>query len=290
MTLLEAFDYPFLQRALVELLLLSVVAGVAGVHIVLRRLAFVSDTLTHTVFPGIVIAFLVGQSILLGALVAGIASAVLLSALTASRRVSQDAALAILLTSFFAVGIVLVSRTSGYTANLSVFLFGDLLSVGSRQVVETAVVAALVVLVFAALHKELLLAAFDPESARAMGYRTVALDLVLNVLIALVVVAAVRAVGTLLVIALLIVPAATAQLVTERFASMVAVAVAVGAVGGAAGLLISYEASVTHGLRFPSGATVVLALVAVFGVVSVVTTLRRQVRQRRLVVAPSGAA
>lgn len=288
MTPLEAFDFPFMQRALVELLLLSLVAGVAGVHVVLRRLAFVSDTLTHTVFPGIVIAFLVGQSILLGALVAGVVSALLLSALTSSRRVSPDAALAILLTSFFALGVVLVSRTSGYTANLSVFLFGDLLSVGTRQVVETALVAALVLLVFAALHKELLLAAFDPESARAMGYRTVVLDVVLNVLIALVVVAAVRAVGTLLVIALLIVPAVTAQLVTERFAPMVGVAVAVGALGGGLGLLISYEASVAHGLRFPSGATVVLAVVAVFGVVSVASALRRPARRRRS--APAAAA
>ena len=273
--LVDPFRLPFMQRALVELLLLGLVAGVAGVHVVLRRMAFVTDTLTHTVFPGVVVAFLLDQPVLVGALATGLLSAVLLPLLTASRRVSQDAALAVLLTSFFSVGVVLVSRTEGYTTDLTLFLFGDLLSVSGQQIAETALVGAGVLAVFAALHKELLLAGFDPVAARAMGYRTVALDVVLNVLVALTVVAAVRAVGTVLVIALLVVPAVTAQVVTDRLAGMVATSVLVAVAGGYLGLLLSFQASVTYGVNLASGASVVAALVAIFVAVSVGAALTR---------------
>lgn len=283
--LVEPFALPFMRHALVELLLLAAVAGVAGVHVVLRRLAFVSDTLTHTVFPGVVVAFLLGQSVLVGALVAGVLSAALLPLLAASRRVSQDAALAVLLTSFFSVGVVLVSRTEGYTSDLTLFLFGDLLAVTTRHVVETAVLGAGVLAVLAALHKELVLAAFDPLAARAMGYRTVVLDVVLNVLVALTVVAAVRAVGTVLVIALLVVPAVTAQVVTDRLGRMLAVAVLVAALGGWLGLVLSFTASVDHGVDLAAGATVVAVLVALFVVVSVGTAA---VRWRRRRAVPAG--
>lgn len=278
--LVDPFAEPFMQRAAVELVLLGALAGVVGVHVVLRRLAFVTDTLTHTVFPGVVIAFLLGLPVLAGALVAGVLSALLLSGLGTSRRVAPDAALAILLTSFFSLGIVLVSRTSGYTSDLTRFLFGTVLAVDRGQIVSTAVLAVLVLGALAALHKELLLAAFDPEGASAMGYRTLALDVVLNVLVALTVVAAVRAVGTVLVIALLVVPAATAQLLSGRFAVMTVLSCALAVGGGLVGLLASYEASVSHDLRLAPGASVVLALVLMFGAVALGSALARRLRRR----------
>jgi manganese/iron transport system permease protein len=262
--LIEPFQVGFMQRALLAVLLLGVLAGAVGVFVVLRRLAFVGDALTHTVFPGVVIAYLAGGSIFLGALVAGVASALLLTVLTANRRVTADAALAILLTSFFALGVVLVSRLDTYTADLSAFLFGRVLAVEPAELAQTGVVAAVVLAVLLALRKELLLRAFDPDGAAAMGYRAQLLDVVLNVLVALVVVAAVKAVGTVLVIALIIVPAATARLLTDRVASMVALACAFGALGGWLGLGISYEVSIQRGVRLASGATIVVVLVGFF--------------------------
>jgi manganese/iron transport system permease protein len=262
--LVEPFQVAFMQRALLAVLLLGVLAGCVGVFVVLRRLAFVGDALTHTVFPGVVIAYLAGQSIFLGALVAGLVSAVLLTLLTANRRVTADAALAVLLTSFFALGVVLVSRLDTFTADLSAFLFGRVLAVEPSELAQTAAVAVLVLGTLAALRKELLLRAFDPDGAAAMGYRTELLDLVLNVLIALVVVAAVKAVGTVLVIALIIVPAATARLVTERIATMVALSCGLGALAGWLGLGISYEVSLQRGVRLAAGATIVVVLVAFF--------------------------
>ncbi len=282
--LVEPFALPFMQRALVEVLLLGAVAGVVGVFVVLRRLAFLSDALTHTVFPGVVIGYLVsGESgIVPGALAFAVLSAALFTALTANRRVNQDAALAILLTSFFALGVVLVSRRRSYTADLTAFLFGRVLTVDATQLIQTAVVVVGVSVVLLALRKELVLRAFDPQAARAMGYRVGLLDLTLNLVIAVVVVAAVKAVGTILVIALLVVPAATARLLSDRLVLLPAIAITVGMLGGWLGLVASYEASINHGVRLASGATVVLALVVFYLLALVVGPLGRFVRGHRL--------
>jgi manganese/iron transport system permease protein len=280
--LLDPFQVGFMQRALAAALLVGVLGGVVGVFVVLRRLQFVGDALTHTVFPGVVIAFLTGRSILLGALAFGLLTAVLLTLLTAHRRVTVDAGVAILLTSFFAVGVVLVSRTSGYTSDLSLFLFGRILAIGPDDLLQMAVVAALVLAGLAALRKELLLRAFDPDGAAALGYRTVLLDLALNVLVALVVVAGVKAVGTVLVVALIVVPAATARLLTERVAGMTVLAAALGAVGGWMGLAISYEASLQQGVRLAAGATIVVVLV-VFFLVALAASSGRAALARALV-------
>jgi manganese/iron transport system permease protein len=262
--LLNSFQVPFMQRALVAVLLIGVLAGTTGVLVVLRRLAFLADALTHTIFPGIVIAFLTGHSLLLGALAFGLLSALLLSGLTTRRGVGQDAALAILLTSFFAVGVALVSRSRGYTADLAGLLFGRVLAIQPADLVQMAVVAAVVLLTLAALRKELLLRAFDPEGSAALGYSTAVLDLILNLAVALVVVMAVKAVGTVLVIAMLVVPAATARLVTDRVAAMTAVSVALGAIAGWLGLAVSYQASIEWDVSLAAGATVVVLLVCFF--------------------------
>jgi manganese/iron transport system permease protein len=262
--LINSFQVPFMQRALVAVLLIGVLAGTTGVLVVLRRLAFLADALTHTIFPGIVIAFLTGHSLLLGALAFGLLSALLLSGLTTRRGVGQDAALAILLTSFFAVGVALVSRSRGFTADLAGLLFGRVLAIQPADLVQMAVVAAVVLLTLAALRKELLLRAFDPEGSAALGYSTAVLDLILNLAVALVVVMAVKAVGTVLVIAMLVVPAATARLVTDRVAAMTAVSVALGAIAGWLGLAVSYQASIEWDVSLAAGATVVVLLVCFF--------------------------
>jgi manganese/iron transport system permease protein len=276
--LLDSFQVPFMQRALVAVLLIGVLAGATGVLVILRRLAFLADALTHTVFPGIVIAFLTGHSLLLGALAFGLLSALLLTGLTTRRGVGQDAALAILLTSFFALGVALVSRSHSYTADLAALLFGRVLSIEAADLVQMGVVAGVVLLTLAALRKELLLRAFDPEGSAALGYRTAVLDLILNLAVALVVVTAVKAVGTVLVIAMLVVPAATARLVSDRVGPMTAVSVALGALAGWLGLASSYQASAEWDLRLAAGATVVVVLVCFFLVALGAAALARRPR------------
>ncbi|MEV4294005.1 metal ABC transporter permease [Microbispora rosea] len=278
MIFFEPFQLPFMARALVELVLLGALAGTVGVLVLLRRLAFVSDTLTHTVFPGVVIGHLMAGNggIFWGALAAGVVTAVLLTLLTQRRRVSEDAALAMLLTTLFAVGVVIVSRQTGFTADLTAFLFGRVLTVTEAQLAQTAVVTVVVVALLAVLRRPLLLRAFDPEGAQAAGVRVGLLDLVVNVAVALVVVAAVKAVGTVLVIALLIVPAAAARSLSDRLAVIVPLACLVGAAAGWLGLVVSYEASVGHGIRLASGATVVLVLVAMYGLAHAAAYVRRK--------------
>ena len=248
--LFDPFSQPYLQRALIEAVLLGVLAGVVGVHVVLRKLAFLADTFTHTVFPGLAVAFALEASLFVGALIAGVLSAVAFTVLDRNRRITSDAALAVVLTCFFAVGVVVISRTERYTADLTGLLFGRILFVDRSQITETAVVLVVVALVLLAIHKELVLRAFDPDGAAALGYRVGAIDL-----------------GTLLTVALIIVPAATAQLVGRSVGAMYVIAAAVGALGGWLGLVASYEASIHHDLRLASGATIVLALTGLFAVV-----------------------
>jgi manganese/iron transport system permease protein len=264
--LVEPFALPFMQRALAEVLLLGAVAGLVGVFVAVRRLAFLTDALTHTIFPGVVIGYLLsGESgIVPGALGCAVLSAVAFTALAANQRVYQDASLAILLTAFFAVGVVLVSRRRSYTTDLTVFLFGRVLTVTAVEIAQTAVTAIGVSLVLLTLRKELILRAFDQQAARAMGYRVNLLDLVLNLAIAVVIVAAVKAVGTILVIGLLIVPVATARLLSDRLVTVSAISITVGMLGGWLGLALSYEVSINHGVRLASAATVVLVLVACY--------------------------
>ncbi|PZG21015.1 metal ABC transporter permease [Nonomuraea aridisoli] len=255
---------PFIARALAVLLILAVVAGPVGVLVMLRGLAFSTDTIAHAVFPGVAAGFvLAGEpGVLPGAAVAAVLTAVVFTALSA--RVRSDTSLAVLLTSMFAFGVILVSRRSSYTADLTAFLFGRVLYTSPAQLAQTAVLVAVVLVVLVLCWRALVLVAFDPVTAAAQGYRTRRLDLLLNVLVALVVVAGARAIGTLLMIALLIVPAAAARLLSHRLRVIVPLACAVAGAASWAGLEISYQASVVYGWRLASGATVVLALIALF--------------------------
>jgi manganese/iron transport system permease protein len=283
--LVDPFTVPFMARALVEVVLLGILGGVVGVHLLLRRRAFVTEALQHTVFPGVAVAFVAGQSLLAGALVAAVASVVLLQVLTRNERVDTDAALALLIATFFALGVVVVSRSDSFQSSLTALLFGRVLAVDARQVAETAVLVVAALAVLLAVHKELMLRAFDPAAADAMGYPVRRLDLVLDLVVALAVVAAVRAVGTVLLVAFLVTPAAAARLCCRRVAPMMVVAAVLTAVCGWIGLATSYEASVEHDVRLASGALVVLTITAAFLLVAAVVGLRS--RFTRAPVAPA---
>jgi manganese/iron transport system permease protein len=266
--LFAPFELGYMHRALAEVVLLGVLGGVVGVHVLLRRLAFLTEVVQHTVFPGIAIAFVYGQSLLVGALATGAAAVVLFTFGARRRRIDPDALMALLIATFFACGVVVVSRRTGFQSDLTALLFGRILSVDQRELIDTLVVAAVSLGVLLLLHKELVLRAFDPLGTRALGYSTTLLDLALNLVIMLTVVAAVRAIGTVLVVAFIVTPAAVARLVCRRVGSMMAVAACFAAVGGWLGLVISYEGSVNHGWRLASGATIVVVLTAGFVLVA----------------------
>jgi manganese/iron transport system permease protein len=279
--LTEPFQAPYMQRALLTVLLLGVLAGVVGVVVQLRRLTFMSDALTHTVFPGVAVAFVTGHSLLLGALVAGVLSAALLTLATRSTRIDDEAFLALLLATFFSVGVVVVSRQESFTSDLTALLFGRVLTITSREIVETTIIAVVALVALFLLRKELLLRAFDETAATALGYPVVRLDLFVNVIVALVVVASVRAVGTTLVVALVVTPAAVARLLCSSLRSMLVVSVVVAALAGWLGLVVSFDASVHHDVRLAAGPTIVVVLTAAFVVVAVAQAIRRAATRPR---------
>ncbi|MFF7245593.1 metal ABC transporter permease [Embleya sp. NPDC008237] len=264
--LMEPFRVPYLTRALIELTILGVLCGTVGAFVALRRLEFVADALTHTVFPGVAIGFALrgADGVFEGALIAAGITAGVLTLLTRNRRTSDDAALAIVLTAMFSIGVVVVSRSHSYTADFQTFLFGQILYTSRTQILETAVVAMVCLAVLAALGRELFLRSFDVEAARAAGHRVGALDLALNLVIALTVVAAVRTIGTALVLALLVVPATIGRTLGDRLGPIIAIGVGSAVLCGYLGLTISYTASIDHDLALPAGPTVVLTLVVAY--------------------------
>ncbi|GAA3927243.1 metal ABC transporter permease [Actinoplanes auranticolor] len=276
--MIEPFTVPFMGRALAELALLALICGPVSVFVFVRRLSFVSDALTHTVFPGVVIGFLAGgiEGIVVGALVAGVVTAVVLTLLTRGGALSDDASTAVVLTAMFSIGVALVSRRSSYTSDLTSFLFGRILTVTTRQLAETAVLAVVILGFLLIGARALIFRTFDPAGAAAAGYRIAWLDLWLNIIVALVVVAAVRAVGTILVVALLIVPAAAARMLTARLTGMAVLSTGLILLAGYGGLLASWTASVDYGVSLTSASAVVLLLVLAYLLLLPIGVLRQR--------------
>lgn len=256
--LLDPLQYPFLQRALAEIVIVGVLSGVVGTLVVLRGLAFIGDALAHAVFPGVVVAYLAGASILLGALVVGALTAVGIGVLTRNRRVSEDTAIGVLFVAFFAVGIVLISRQTGFTRDLGGLLFGSILGISTTDVIVSAVILVVVLTILLLLLKELAMVAFDTTLARTLGYPVFWLDLLLLLLVTATIVVGLQSVGNILILALVVTPAATARLLTDRLGRMMILSGVIGAASGVVGLYISYHAGSS------AGATIVLTATTVF--------------------------
>jgi len=248
----------FLPRALVIALVCSAVCAVVGSHVVLRGMAFIGDAVAHAVFPGIAIAFALQVSVLLGGALTGAAVAVAVAYFSQRRRVKEDALIGIFFAAAFAAGLVVMSRIDGYSASLTSFLFGSITGVPARDVTITAVGGALIIALVLALTRRFTIVALDRETARALGYNVFLLDLALYLCVTAAVVLSIRTVGNILVLALLLTPAATARLVTQRLHTMMAVAVATGVAGSVTGIYLSWA------LDLPTGATIVLTLTGIF--------------------------
>ncbi|MEV1128673.1 metal ABC transporter permease [Agromyces sp. NPDC049794] len=282
--LFGAFAIPFMARALLVMLLLAIVAGIVGVLVNLRGLEFISDGLTHAVFPGLAIGLAVGGTpgLLPGAAVAALAAAVILTWLDRA-GVTSDAAIAIVLTATFSVGVIVVSRRDDYAGELEALLFGRVLTIPPGEVLPLVVVTLVAAAAVLVTVKQQLFRAFDRAGSRAAGESGLVLDLVLNAAVALVVVAAASTIGTLLVLALLIVPGAAARLMTQRMWWLFPAAALFAAVAAWLGLAAGFAASVGAGVDLPAGSTIV----AVFIVGYAVALLARWIRDR--VTAASGA-
>ncbi|MDQ3691053.1 MAG: metal ABC transporter permease [Chloroflexota bacterium] len=255
---LEPLGYPIFVRAVVAAVLVGTVCSVVGTYVVLRGLAFIGDAIGHAAFPGVVIAFLLQVPFYLGAAVAAISTALAIGFVTRRTTLRPDTAIGVLFAGTFALGIFLFSSIEGYVADLFSFLVGNILFISSADLIGLLVLGALILIAVAVLWKELLYSTFDPLGAAASGLPVARLEYLLLILVALTIVVSVQAVGIILVVAMLVTPAATAQLLTSRFARLMGLAVAFGVGGAVIGLYLSFWLDVA------SGASIVLVETALF--------------------------
>lgn len=253
----DLLGYEFLQRGLIVAVLTGVISGVIGTLVMLRGLSLLGDAISHSVVPGVAVAYIFGFNFFYGAVITGLLSAFGIGFIHHRTRVKQDAAIAIILSSFFAVGIILIAGASS-AIDLTKILFGNILAVRPEDMWISLAVGIIVLTVVALLYKELLISSFDEATAEVYGFRTKALHYLLLVLLTLVTVASMQTVGVVLVIALLITPVATAYLLVKRVPQIMFLAASIGAGSALIGMILSFK------LNLPSGPIIVLVAAACF--------------------------
>ena len=282
--ILEPLTLGFFVRALIASAMVGLVCAVVGTYVVLRGIAFIGDAIAHASFPGVVAAFLLGIPFYLGAAVAAVSTALAIGYVTKRAGIRQDTAIGVLFAGTFALGVFMFSAIQGYVADLFSFLFGNVLAISPQDLVALVVLGLGVIVVVALLWKELLYATFDPLGAAASGIPVERLEYLFLALVALTIVVSLQAVGIILVVAMLVTPAATAQMLTVRFTRLMAVAAIVGISSVIIGLYLSYWLDVA------SGATIVLVQTGMFLVALVVGPRGMLARRRAVTVALEAVA
>ena len=265
----EPFGYEFFRQGVAASLLVGALCGMLGVYVVLRRMSYIGHGLSHSVFGGAVVAYVASINFYVGAGIWGFVSALLINAAARRRRIGADAAIGIVTTASFAIGVALISKTRSFTRNFEAALFGNILGVTPADLVVvlsvTIGVAAFIVL----FYKRLLFMTFDPEVAPMYGVRVGVVDSLFALAMAATIVASINVVGVTLIAATLVIPSTTARLMTDSFARMIVLSTLIGAASGLVGMYLSYWLDVS------SGATIVLLEAAVFAAVFAFTGLRR---------------
>lgn len=255
--LLLPFQFPFMQQAFLVAVLVAVPAAILSCFLVLKGWSLMGDAISHAVLPGVVLAYMAGLPIALGAFLAGMACALLTGFLKDNSRIKEDTVMGIVFSGMFGLGIVLYTRIET-DVHLDHILFGNMLGILPGDVLETAIIAALVTLVAALRWRDLMLFVFDPQQAGAIGLNTRVLHYGLLIVLSLTVVAALKAVGIILVVALLVAPGSIAFLLTRRFGPMLWIALAVSLLSCLAGVYLSFF------LDSAPAPTIVLLMSAIF--------------------------
>jgi manganese/iron transport system permease protein len=273
--LLQPLAFGFMQRALVASVLVGGLTALVGAYVVLKGLAFIGDAISHAAFPGVIAAFMLKLPIYPGAVAAALLTALGVGWVSRRAALRLDTAIGVLFAGAFAAGVLLMSTIKGYVGDLMSFLFGNVLAVTASDLVIVSVLGGLVLLAVVASYKELLFATFDPLGAQAAGYPVGLLEYGLLVLVALAIAVSIQVVGIILVVAMLVTPAATAQLLTDRFGRLLVVAIGLSVAESVVGLYLSFYGN------WASGATIVLVETAVFGL-ALLLSPRRGVFVRQL--------
>ena len=257
--LISPLQYGFMQRSLVIAIIVGLLCAIVGSYLMVQRLALLGDAISHSVLPGLAIAFMIGANIFLGAFIAGVLSTLAIAWIRTRSPIKEDAAMGIVFSAFFALGITLITVIQkDNKIDLNHFLFGNILGVTANEVRDTAIIATIVLLVVFALYKELLFYTFDPSGAQAAGLPVNQLNFGLMLLIALTIVASMKSVGVILVLSLLITPGATAYLLVKRLHEVMILGAAIGIISSISGMYLSYF------FNLPSGPAIVLVVSGLF--------------------------
>ncbi|SDC18212.1 iron/zinc/copper transport system permease protein [Pelagirhabdus alkalitolerans] len=251
--------YPFLQNAVLAGVLVGVLCGVVGTFIILRGMALMGEAISHAVLPGVVLSYILGATgFFAGAVLTGTIAALGIGYITENSKIKDDSAIGILLTGMFAIGIVMVTSLGGTNVDVWHILFGNVLAVSRTDLWITFVITIVVILSVLVFYKQLILSTFDPTMAKAIGLPTKWIHYILMIVLSLVTVVSLNTVGVILVVAMLITPASTAYLLTDRLPIMLVLSSTFGVISAVVGVYLSYIYDVA------TGASIVVVAMAIF--------------------------
>jgi ABC-type Mn2+/Zn2+ transport system permease subunit len=268
----------FMLQALEAGILVSIACAIAGTFVVLRGLAFIGDALAHGVLPGIAVALIIGFPGVLGAAAGAVFMIGGITLITQKSRLSADTAIGLLFVGMLSLGVIIVSRSSTFTGDLTRILFGEILGIGTSAILIQMVATVVIIIVSFICARPFLLISFDPEQAQVAGYSSRLYHNIMLFLIALTVIVSFQTVGTLLVFGLLIAPAGAGALLARRITHMMAWATVFGILSIYFGLLLSYH------FNLAAGASIILVTVVIFFIVFIIQNVRTQ----RVVRSPTG--
>jgi manganese/iron transport system permease protein len=263
--LADPMAFGFMQRGLVASVLVGIVCAVMGTFVVLKGLAFIGDAVSHATFPGLVIAYLLGAPLYIGGAIAAVVTALAIGYVSRRGRLRFDTSVGVLFAGTFAFGVLLFSGIRNYVADLLGYLLGNVLGIGVSDLIQVAVLGAIVLTVVLLIRKELLFATFDPLGAAASGLPVAVLEYLLLALLGVTIVVSIQAVGIIMVVAMLVTPSATAQLLVVRFGQMMAIAVGIAAVSAVVGLYASFYLNLASGASIVLVETLFFALALILG-------------------------
>lgn len=267
-TLLEPLQYEFFRHGLIAATLTGALCGLMGVYIVLRRMSYIGHGLSHAIFGGAAVSALLGWNFFLGAGAWGFLSALLIQGTARRRNIGADAAIGIVTTASFALGVALISKSRSFEQNFESALFGNILGVTPQDLIAIGVVSLAIAIGVFFGYKQLLFATFDPEIAPIYGVPTRWVDAAFALALAATIVVCMNVVGVTLIAAAIVIPPVAARLLTDSFGRLVVLSLLIGAACGFAGMFVSYYADIA------SGPAIILLAAAAFGAIYLLTELR----------------
>ncbi|HLB47048.1 MAG TPA: metal ABC transporter permease [Anaerolineales bacterium] len=272
--LLQPFQFEFFRNGTIAAVLVGALCGLIGVYIVLRGMSYIGHGLSHAIFGGAVVAFVMTWNFYVGAGLWGFIAALLINQTVRRTKINADAAIGVITTASFAIGVALISRYRRFTRSFDAALFGNILGVSTQDVLVVAGVTLMAAAIIFFLYKQLLFTTFDSEVAQIYGVKTEWVDTLFALVLAAALIASMQILGVTLIAAALVIPAITARLMTDSFNRMILLSTLIGALTGFVGMYLSYHVDVA------SGATIVLLQATLFGIVLTITSLQKRAARR----------